>query len=92
MAGFHAQYLARIGEARAAELEPWLMPMRRLTWLRTTMFMARWRVQTRQPRDPGDAGQWSDAGLEPAMKAHLQARIDQCLGRDQIRAIRAEFL
>jgi hypothetical protein len=54
--------------------------------------MARWRVQTRQPRDPGDPGQWSDAGLEPAMKAHLQARIDQCLGRDQIRSIRAEFL
>ena len=92
VAGFHAQYLARIGEARAAELEPWLMPMRRLTWLRTTMFMARWRVQTRQPRDPGDPGRWSDAGLEPAMKAHLQARIDQCLGRDQIRAIRAEWL
>ena len=91
VAGFYAHYLARIGEARAAELEPWLMPMRRLTWLRTSMFMARWRVQTRQPRDPGDPGQWSDAGLEPAMKAHLQARIDQCLGRDQIRAIRAIF-
>ncbi|MSP76586.1 MAG: aminoglycoside phosphotransferase [Rhodospirillaceae bacterium] len=91
-AGFHAQYLARIGDVRAAELEPWLMPMRRLTWLRTTMFMARWRVQTRQPRDPDDAGQWSDAGLEPAMKAHLQARIDQCFGRDQVRAIRAEWL
>ncbi|MGQ0580518.1 MAG: phosphotransferase family protein [Reyranella sp.] len=92
VAGFYAQYLARVGEARAAELEPWLMPMRRLTWLRTTMFMARWRVQTRQPRDPDDPGQWSDAGLESAMKVHLQARIDQCLGRDQVRAIRAEWL
>ncbi|MDI1282761.1 MAG: phosphotransferase [Reyranella sp.] len=81
VAGFYAHYLARIGEVRAAELEPWLMPMRRLTWLRTTMFMARWRVQTRQPRDPDDPGQWSDAGLEPAMKVHLQARIDQCFER-----------
>jgi hypothetical protein len=92
VAGFYAQYLAKVGEARAAELEPWLMPMRRITWLRTTMFMARWRVQTRQPRDPDDPGQWSDAGLEPAMKVHLHARIDQCLGRDQVRAIRAEWL
>jgi hypothetical protein len=92
VAGFYAQYLARIGEARAAELEPWLMPMRRLTWLRTTMFMARWRVQTRQPRDPNDPGQWSDSGLEPAMKVHLQARIDQCFDREAIRAIRAEWL
>ena len=92
VAGFYAHYLARIGKARAAELEPWLMPMRRLTWLRTTMFMARWRVQTRQPRDPNDPGQWSDAGLEPAMKVHLQARIDQCFDRDAICAIRAEWL
>ena len=92
VAGFYAHYLARIGKARAAALEPWLMPMRRLTWLRTTMFMARWRVQTRQPRDPDDPGQWSDAGLEPAMKAHLQARIDQCFDRESIRAIRAEWL
>jgi aminoglycoside phosphotransferase (APT) family kinase protein len=92
VAGFYAAYLARIGETRAAALEPWLMPMRRLTWLRTTMFMARWRVQTRQPRDPSDPGQWSDAGLEPAMKAHLQARIDQCFERETIRAIRAEWL
>ena len=92
VAGFYAQYLARIGKARAAALEPWIMPMRRLTWLRTTMFMARWRVQTGQPRDPNDPGQWSDAGLEPAMKAHLKARIAQCLDRDAIRAIRAEWL
>ena len=92
VAGFYAHYLARIGKARAAALEPWLMPMRRLTWLRTTMFMARWRVQTRQARDPNDPGQWSDSGLEPAMKAHLQARIDLCLGRDSIRAFRAEWM
>ncbi len=92
VAGFYAHYLARIGKARAAALEPWIMPMRRLTWLRTTMFMARWRVQTGQPRDPDDPGQWSDAGLEPAMRVHLKARIEQCLDRDRIRAIRAEWL
>ena len=41
------------GSGRAAEaLRPWLVPMRRLTWLRTTLFMARWRVETRAPRDP----------------------------------------
>ncbi|TAJ41511.1 MAG: aminoglycoside phosphotransferase [Reyranella sp.] len=92
VAGFYAHYLARIGKTRAAALEPWLVPMRRLTWLRTTMFMARWRVQTSQARDPDDPGQWSDAGLEPAMRAHLKSRIDQCFDRETIRAIRAEWL
>ncbi len=89
---FYESYLAKIGEARAAELRPWLQPMRRLTWLRTIMFMARWKVQTEAPRDPSDPSQWSDAGLEPAMKVHLRARIDQCFDRDSLRALRAEWL
>ena len=65
--------------------------MRRLTWLRTTLFMARWRVQTRSPRDPADPAQWSDAGLEPAMKAHIDARIEQAFERDRIREIRSTW-
>ena len=68
------------------------VPMRRLTWLRTTLFMARWRVQTRAPRDPSDPSQWSDAGLEPSMRALYDRRIDQCFDRAAIQAIRAEWL
>ena len=54
--------------------------------------MARWRVQTRQPRNPHDPSQWSDAGLDPATRAHIDARIDYCFSRDAIRAIRSEWL
>jgi hypothetical protein len=90
--GFYDDYLARVGQAAAEALRPWLAPMRRLTWLRTTLFMARWRVETRSPRDPANPAQWSDAGLDPAMKAHIDARIDQCLTRDVIRDIRGEWL
>ena len=85
--------ISREGRTPAGRrLEPWLLPMRRLTWLRTTLFMARWRVQTRSPRDPSDPTQWSDAGLEPAMKAHIDERIDQCFRRDTIQSIRAEWM
>ena len=90
--GFYTLYIEKIGRQQAAKLERWLVPMRRLTWLRTTMFMARWRVQTRQARDPADPTQWSDAGLEPAMKAHIDARIDQCFRRETIQSIRAEWM
>ena len=90
--GFYATYLDRIGTEAADVLKPWLVPMRRLTWLRTTLFMARWRVQTRAPRDPSDPSQWSDAGLEPSMRALYDRRIDQCFGRAAIQAIRAEWL
>jgi len=90
--GFYESYLARIGRTRAAELQPWLQPMRRLTWLRTTMFMARWKVQTEAPRDPCDPSQWSDAGLSPAMREHLRSRIALSFERETIRSIRAEWL
>jgi thiamine kinase-like enzyme len=89
---FYTLYLEKIGPRQAASLKPWLLPMRRLTWLRTTLFMARWRVQTREPRDPSDSTQWSDAGLEPAMRAHIDRRIDQCFRRDTIQSIRAEWM
>jgi aminoglycoside phosphotransferase (APT) family kinase protein len=90
--GFHESYFSALGEEKAEALRPWLVPMRRLTWLRTTLFMARWRVETRGPRDPSNSSQWSDSGLEPRMREHIDARIDQCFARDNIRAIRAEWL
>jgi len=90
--GFYDSYRARIGARAADALQPWLAPMRRLTWLRTTLFMARWRVETRSLRDPSNPAQWSDAGLDARMKAHIDARIDQCFRRDTIRGIRAEWL
>lgn len=89
--GFYDDYLAKVGPEKAAALQPWLQPMRQLTWLRTTLFMARWRVETRSPRDPRNTTQWSDAGLDPRMKAHIDATIDRCFSRDFIRAVRKEW-
>lgn len=89
---FYDAYLAQIGDQPAEALRPWLMPMRRLTWLRTTLFMARWRVETRAPRDPSNPAQWSDAGLEARMKAHIDARIDDCFTAAAIGKIRSEWL
>ena len=89
---FQESYLARLTKQQVEALRPWIVPMRRLTWLRTTLFMARWRVETRAPRDPANTTQWSDAGLDPNMKRHIDARIDQCFARETIRSIRSEWL
>ena len=88
---FQDAYLARIEKKKVEALMPWLQPMRRLTWLRTTLFMARWRVETRSPRDPANPSQWSDSGLDPKMKRHIDACIDQCFERETIREIRSEW-
>jgi aminoglycoside phosphotransferase len=89
--GFYDAYLGRVGRDAAEAQRPWLLPMRRLTWLRTTLFMARWRVQTRSPRDPSDPTQWSDAGLAPEMRVQYDARIDEAFDREVIRSIRSEW-
>jgi aminoglycoside phosphotransferase (APT) family kinase protein len=90
--GFYDLYCAHLGSAKVEALRPWIVPMRRLTWLRTTLFMARWRVETRRPRDPSNTTQWSDAGLDHNMKRHIDARIDHCFTRDVIRSIRNEWV
>jgi aminoglycoside phosphotransferase (APT) family kinase protein len=89
---FHEDYLERTPKQLAEALQPWIVPMRRLTWLRTTLFMARWRVETRSPRDPTNTTQWSDAELDHKMKRHIDVRIDQCFEREMIRRIRSEWL
>ncbi len=90
--GFHDDYLARIGPEKADALRPWLLPMRRLTWLRTTLFMARWRVETRSPHNPFDPNQWSDSGLDHKMKRHIDQRIDQCFTPEFVRSVRAAWI
>jgi aminoglycoside phosphotransferase (APT) family kinase protein len=88
---FHDAYFARAGAERTEAMRPWIVPMRRLTWLRTTLFMARWRIETRSPRDPSNTTQWSDAGLDPKMKLHIDACIDRCFSREFICSIRNEW-
>jgi len=89
---FHENYLARLPKKQSDAVRPWIVQMRRLTWLRTTLFMARWRVETRAPRDPSNTTQWSDSGLDPKMKRHIDARIDQCFTQEFIRSVRKEWV
>ncbi len=42
---FYERYLNALATERTRALEPWLAPMARLTWLRTTTWAARWRVR-----------------------------------------------
>ncbi len=85
VAGFIDDYLGRVDAALARCLRPWLMPMRRLTWLRTLTWCARWRVESR------GGGAWSAARVEPEFRDHISRIVEDYFDIDTITAIRAEW-
>lgn len=84
VAGFYRRYLDAVGHDRTAALAPWLLPLRRLTWLRTITWFARWRAH------------WSHkdhaAARNAAMTRHIRAHIDTCFQPAAIAACREEWL
>ena len=84
VAEFLAAYFEAAGEALASEVRPWVAPMRRLTWLRTLTWCARWKVLSRQGED------WSADRLAPTHRAHVERIVADYLTPERIAAIRAE--
>ena len=92
---FYARYLSRVAPDQAEALSPWLAPLRRLTWLRTTTWCAKWRVEAaKAPAATGSTRErsaWSAERHEPDLIAGVRARIDDYFDPDTIARIRAEW-
>ncbi len=93
---FYAAYLALVPDALATALRPWLMPMRRLTWLRTMTWFAKWRVEA-EARHAGAADQpesawWRAAAAAPGLVTDVARRIDGFFEADTIARVREEWL
>ena len=85
VAAFYESYFAAVGSAAADRLRPWCTPLRRLTWLRTTTWCAKWRVESR------DGAEWSAASHDPAYIAKVRARIADYFDPATVSRIRAGF-
>jgi len=81
---FYQHYLDLVGRERAAELGPWLLPLRRLTWLRTITWFVRWKVE------------WSNtehaAMRDSAMAAHIRTHVERCFEPEIVAATRGDWL
>lgn len=82
---FLAAYFEAAGPRLADEVRPWVLPMRRLTWLRTLTWCIRWRVLSAQAED------WSADRLDPATRAHAETIVADYVSPARIAAIRAEW-
>ena len=91
IAAFYRAYLAEMPADFTLAIRPWLLPMRRITWLRTLTWMVRWRAVSAARADDPELGPWSRARLPPDRVAHMLARIDDFTDPATIARIRGEW-
>jgi Ser/Thr protein kinase RdoA (MazF antagonist) len=91
-ARFHDAYLAALPPALAEGVRPWILPMRRLTWLRTVTWAIKWRALTRPPK-AGErrAEDWSATPMPAPYRTHVAARIADFLATETVARVRSEW-
>ena len=83
---FYQLYLDAVGPARSEALGPWLAPLRRLTWLRTLTFCAKWFAEAR------GRGDWPPARLPAQHRDHLADRMADYFAAETIAEVRSEWI
>jgi len=76
---------------------PWLLPLRRVMWLWSVTWCAKWRVQSRAALKDAKHRQastedWSAELSEPALVRHVAGRVDDYLHPDTVTRVRDEWL
>ncbi len=93
---FYRGHLDRIEPDLAQALMQWLLPLRRLTWLRSTTWSAKWRVESRKAAVAGkeaadNTEDWSADNRDARLVAHVEERTRDFLSAPTVDRIRAEW-
>ena len=96
VADFHQVWLDTVPGDLAAATEPWLLPLRRMMWLWSVTWCAKWQVESRQSAETVAAGNtstenWSAELSEDALVAHVAGRVDDYLDPETITRVRADW-
>ena len=97
IAAFYQHWLEAAAPDLATQLRPWLLPLRRLVWLRAVTWCVKWRAASRQARrleQPSSATStedWSAERSDAALVAHVQNRVDHYLDPAIMATVRQEW-
>ena len=83
---FTSIYLTAAHRGYRNRLEPWITPMRRLTWMRTVTWCARWRSLSRLR-----GSDWDAAKLPPRTRRNVERQAADYLKASTIEKIRSEW-
>lgn len=95
--GFYDAWRAAMPAALAGALDPYLMPMRRLMWLWSVTWCAKWRVQSGTARrgaqqSAADTEDWSaENTADTALIAHVKDRVDCYLSPEIVARVRLDW-
>jgi aminoglycoside phosphotransferase (APT) family kinase protein len=101
VAAFYRHYLAALttaaGPGLAAQLTPWLVPMRRLLFLRAITWCVKWSVLHRRGGLPAkhaapSTEDWSADNSDPQLIAHVAGRVADYLSPATLARMRGEWL
>jgi hypothetical protein len=82
--GFYASYLGYLPTGMADAVRPWLLPMRRLTWLRSTTWSCKWYAERHR-------GQTEETGLRARIRDHVGGRLAAFVDVGTITRVREEW-
>lgn len=97
VADFYATWLSAVPDPLAESVRPWLLDLRRMMWLWSVTWCAKWRVrsqavaQAKHHHDGGSTEDWSSELSDPALVAHVADRVDHYLDPATIERVRHDW-
>ncbi len=97
VADFYRCYLQHLEPELGAALRPWLVPMRRLLFLRAITWCVKWsvlsgRARTEAKHEAQSTEDWSAENSDPALIAHVAGRVADYLAPATLVRMRSEWL
>ncbi|MBU0725714.1 MAG: aminoglycoside phosphotransferase family protein [Alphaproteobacteria bacterium] len=94
---FYRHYLSLLPGGMADSLRVWLLPLRRLTWLRSVTWCVHYRMESIKARQRDKAvaastEDWSTEDVDAALIAHVEHRVADYLDPQTIARIRCEWV
>lgn len=94
---FYRHYLSLVPAVLAESLRPWLLPMRRLTWLRSVTWCVHYRAQSLKARNRDklravSTEDWSREDVDAGLTAHVEDRVADYLAAETVARIRSEWV
>ena len=94
--GFYDAWRQAMPRDLADQLAAYLMPMRRLMWLWSVTWCAKWRVESRKTlrtakHDAQDTEDWSAENTDAALIDHVRGRVDCYLSPEIVALVRSDW-